>query len=751
MRYEGVEPYLPQSGAPLVVTIDGEEADWLGEGLSIEHRLNAPPSCELGVRLHKGFLVNVGTPAAPQLRSLEDVLPDDALIEVFFASQDPQADRPLFVGHAERFERRATRRGYEARVQCLHEAGTIAERIDRCLVGQLRYRKGQIDWLKDHPGELDDLPPRLYRGLRCIFNPDGARNCDSRIGPLACDPDELGFTAFPLPRFTHSLDPAAQSWSWARVLLYVLYVGRWNSTDGTIGDFGDARMIDLNLAATIQAGGLHAIDPDAAGTPSDPWARLLLAKPASLVLEGRNWWEALQWCSARCGLWVRVEHVQRDGEWRIGLRFGLPGGAARKRFKLCSPGWDAAGHTRDEVTEANNVSNLVLISDRSGAANVVEMHGRPIRYETTIELAPLWAADARWDVDWSSLSPQQRDEALAFFGSEEAEVYQRSSSSFAKFDVGRLWGVCDGQERSAELARSWAPWTAERYALLDPAELGFGEFSDLHGAYTLGMGAVRPRPFEDCASGYGPSSPLPAIVQVSVDGGESWAYLPSGVAAMKRSARVYFEIDDLADEALIFKTGTGELGYVEAYLRGLLRVRVTAGMRGDDVVFTRAESSASLLARPRERLLQRPSDIRIEGREAFTPPQGGTFELGNSQFIGSAIYPEVRRNDVHKLLASADAAIERLDRVRHRGVIETPGLVPPSDAENAYQPGDEIEGVFAQAGASEHDLRMDAADGERYAVCVGVTLTYEPGERPQLQTTVQIEDASTLMRPEAGQ
>ena len=102
------------------------------------------------------------------------------------------------------------------------------------------------------------------------------------------------------------------------------------------------------------------------------------------------------------------------------------------------------------------------------------------------------------------------------------------------------------------------------------------------GEFKRGQHAVRRRPFKECASAQSGTTPWPPIVEINTQSGTgNWFRLPAGVVIVRRDARVWFSAEDLTQ---ITDAQHSNMSLPEAYIRGVLRVRVTAGLEGDRAV-----------------------------------------------------------------------------------------------------------------------------------------------------------------------
>ena len=708
---------------PLIVEVNGMYTPWLGaRQVTVKRPVNGLPTATIRATNKRGLTVNVGSEQSPDHRRLQ-LMPgvlDEDLITIRTA-RGGDADYTVFEGYATQSEY-AAGSGFSVDLHCTYIADDLEQDLARCCAGQLRR-------IPNLTGTQWKVTP-MY-ALPCIFNPDGAKN----YGGF----DLVGGGAgpqVPRPYFADPGDAAAQSWSWARVLLY-WYTwalrteeqegGKWVDVDALdpatwqVGPTGNTRRVllldsvgpgslaDQTLIEFIVSNSLHTINPDSlSSADADPWRAALLAKPRSAALEGLKLLSALDAICMRAGIgyvWETSLPVD-EGPVEHGLRFFTGGDGANvqapKSFKMPSPNFVTSNIGWDVVRQRADVEKAQVSADYRAAVNRMDSLGGAIKYECTIELVPGWAANGDWDVDPNNAAAVSAAVA-ALSGAAWMGKYNTDGASFqANQTVGRLWGLntvgqwsaygrATGHFAAAFYGRALAD--GKRYHDFYGTDGGHSNcfWGELTGAY---QHSLRRRPFESLVTQSYPGVPRPPLIEVSYDSGSTWRGVPAGVEVTQRDSRIYFQANNLAADVSDPATGRS---FAECYIRGTLRVRITAGIRGDEIAYIAPRySSGSLVRRAQSGRLQRRQDFKIEIREdvAYVNDAGENvmFFGGNSQFKGSGL-PHGARWDRDTEKVYLGGALKRGDRVRQRGFVQVPELIFPHASDMAYQtvrPGDRL-------------------------------------------------------------
>lgn len=696
-RLPGANPLITD---PLVVLLDGQPVDWLGESIDVTHPINGFPHCTLGVRLAKGYAVNTGTEAVPNHQRIEDVVTDANEIIVKTAREDPALDVELFRGNVGKIMRSTT--GPDRVSLDLEFIGAILDReLDYFILGQTRPA-------------ISDLiagTQSYDRGEPCVFNPRGRANCYStRVG----GPDD-----FEMPMFWSAGQPDAQMWSWARVFMHLLGRARIGQAHG-IGPVPDINKLtpfdfqDWNLKAVVNQDDLldRDIGTDPVQNPqmeSNPWARYLWGKPQSFVAEGLSWWDAMKAAAMHAGIGMVWEHRRdENGNGKWGIRFiltdiGLAGEFGRS-VPVYLPGNAYTTHDKDwgTVRQAANVASVALASDYTNVVNTKSMLGHRTKYEFTVELLPLWMPNDDWDVDTAD-AQAVADAIAASDGTAFLAKYVTNGADHRDDNtiVGRAWGlnttgIFDNHYRYSP------PFNESRYRLFNLYDVQAGEAVNMATNPDLGTARtiLKPRPFETCVTTDANGIPLAPLVEASFDSGATWHRVNVDAKISGYDARIYLRVEDLG---AIVNPSTGNVpqqqrNFVYAYISGNLRLRVTAGMYGDFPVFVpRAQINRTLSNQSRGqavRNLNMQRDLRDDD---------AGFSGGNSQFKGSS-RPAKPRDDTAAATQALYSSIYNSDRINNVGVITLPEIVffygnPDDDQNNSgYRPGDLISGIFDVTG-----------------------------------------------------
>ncbi len=767
---EGANPRNPVERDPLVVTIDGQIVRWLGADISIVHRVNDFPQATLGVAIARGFGVDNGADGHPAIAPLHEIINDGQVIEIGTGRDDLALDVNLFRGHVARRSHRND--GPDSASITLEHIGTDLHYLPRfTVVGQVRPNGDGYNAVISDPAA--PIPLMVAKTLPAIFNLNNRPNCwshqvdypDVELGPggvTGTMPVRAFFDGQRAP------DGEAVYWSWARVFAYLFYVARRNGAgagqEGFPGHWGDSeRFFDWNLLDIIKDRELLQIEPESVGNPAslqDPWTRVLLERPVNHVIDGLSWWDALKATCLRAGINFAWEPRQdsANGYWHWGLRFFLADAdpVARdgnRRVQIRFPS-DALNTQQPlaNIRRFADASSLQIAADYSKVRNSGQVVGGPNHYEVTVELVPGWPANGDWDVDPGSQSAV--DAAIANIGSAGwSNKYDGSQPGNVGADrlVGRYWVLnTQGQFSAAQYGRLFGPFTAARYGLFDLADVGAGE-----GQGRRGKGFPRPRPFGPQVTTLQGTKRNEPEVEVSFNGGSSWVRANLSITVLRVDAAIAIREAKLGD--FVDPSGNTSETFATAYIRGLLRVRITATLQGDVAIgvdrFVSTAGSLSQRARHRLYLKRDAVVLRREDRDGF----GG----GNSKYQGSG-FPSAERDDFTQVDHFMVSEINGNDRVPHVGSIELPEIVFYEDRNGnpdfatGYRPGDLVDAIVAEPTATggEWVLPLDTRPGERGAVIAALEWRYSEGtpERGGMayNTRIQLEAQSSLAQFRQG-
>lgn len=714
-----------------------ETLPFLGAGLEVTWPVNSLPTARLDVTLAEGWGVALGEGVAAMTVPLRDLVSDDHEIVIETAHADASVNTRLFEGFVSRISAAARPHVRTAELYLVALPDVLRTEGAALVYGQLRVPLSEL-------GGGEAALPRLYDGLDCVLNPNGRGNCG--LTRLQVPRTGGGTDTWTLPVFVSPEQSDAVRWTWARWLLYLLAWPRLIYGDRAlvtgVGTFtrygfheappelGDATGAHADLHALITERGYECLEPDESGAQSDPWARALLGMPLNFAAEAMNWADAWQHTCARAGIGYRWELQPGDyGEWRYALRAMVPQIARLTTAGLPSVYFDTSTKTPAQIHAAANVEACEFTLDYEAAANSIEAVGATQRFEVTLELVPGWELDDHWDVD--AANAPAIDAALAWAGepgeeNEFAARYARSGSEHYRYAlVGRLWGLNTYGAWDMRW-RPWGPWTIERYAIFD---------LHLHGGVgdpdegLVGLYAPRPRRFLPCLTGNVPHAPLPPLLETSADSGASWVQMPGQFTVSRGDLRVYLADDDLrAVEVPV--AGADPLSLVEAYIRGRLRLRITASIEGDYRLRGLAYQVPGGLGR-RERHVQLL-------RSAWDWRRRDAMYAGNSRF-NRALHPDApdswadARDDRVAMSGEAARVGELLAGVRHRGSVQVPWIVwPRFDAAggplSGYMPGNQVQALQSE---------LDPVSGAHWDWALNVLDPAEPAQRYSMIAAVR--------------
>lgn len=756
----GADPFILD---PLIVEVGNEAGDlmqvgWAGHAWVVRQPLDELPTASIEVRLDRGWGVNAGTAANPVFVPLHTRVNDAQRIRIRTARPSPSDDIVLIDGFVEAI-RYSTQGGRSATLNVV-AAGDVL-RTEWLVHGQ---------WWINKAGQTgaDTAPvPIEVDALDCVFNPDGAGNRRALLHRMnVAFPDDFeGTPMVMVPLFTHTRDPNRKLWTWAGIFVHLLARGRFYGTYnlnrlGRAGADGFREIVGedhMTLWQRIKRYGYDQWDPDLAPDAGDPWARALCAVPMSHSIEGLSWLDALKWTCARSGVhfaWDCAKDASGQTYW--GPRFVVPGAARSCTVFLPSTDYAVHGKTWAQVVEDANVTSVNLEQSFREVVNCVALRGAANRHEVTIELVPGWAPNSDWDVDPGNAAAVQAavDAALTDGWASKYNTNGGAFESGGNTLIGRLWGVNTWGAWTA-FGRGFGPFQSGRYTLFDFKDVRLNNVVEGH--EREGENTVRPRTWRQCLSGLLPNYPYSPRVEVSWDSGSTWFYLAGDVYLSQSDLRIYLETEDLRN--VICPAGSqARKSLVEAYIRGTLRIRITAGFEHDAAIglddVRAVEPSGS--RRLRKLLVQRKGDWQLALRDddPIGGGRGGNSQWNRSLYPNAAVRPAQQRNDSERMVTDAVRLLAQTDRVRWRGPIMLAGIVLPGPRSTdcstmpygdggeiqGYRAGDVVEQIAAEDTSDPcHDLPLAVGGEGSGAVIAEVSLRYQL-DPPAFSTTLQLED-----------
>jgi len=353
----------------------------------------------------------------------------------------------------------------------------------------------------------------------------------------------------------------------------------------------------------------------------------------------------------------------------------------------------------------------------------------------TVELKPGWKPDDWWDIDPDD--PDAVDAAIAWLDSDEwAERYVLSSGDGTSYQyrrVGRYWALNeDGAFKAADYQRSHGPWSAaSAWEVFDfRSTAGVAELTFRGDAgWSVRRRRFLPTRATDAQSiGEVPDAyQFKHEAQFSFDGGTTWTNYIVNVTSEPDRCAITIPTADLR----AFTDDDGE-SFASAYLRGLLRVRITANIESDDRMYgfvpPPEEGSPVVFAELSDRQGRLARRLRGSADSAFWDTY--LFRLPGS------------RDDQDEADAIARRMMNELRDRRAPGQVTIPFLLRDDDSAPwpNYRIGDEILGI--RTGDADTSFTVGGSWADQVARCprvTAVTLRYfrAPAE---ISTTLQIDD-----------
>ena len=605
--------------------------------------------------------------------------------------------------------------------------------------------------------------------LQTIFNPGGRPNCS----PTPIDLNVIDDQTEPVYVFTDVGDPEAEYWTVARILRYIDFALLQKPIDpGTNLDV--PRTSDPDHPEKMRRQGrwsaygldhanldqlISAMVPLQAEFGSEFVDRNLLRVLPDVAIDHMNAIEAFSYVADRAGVMFSSRFVALAGgdtlgllEWTVLGDHSGPGGDSYPTggFNTGSASTGAGNpNTGDYSTRglflyvpsdvsdlptsiynANSRENATegsIVMDESSVRRSVRVTGDADEFEGTWELRPGWLPDAWLDVDPNDSAAVseaiERIRTAAFQQRYVLDKIEQPEVLEAYGAVLRRWVLNEhGGYRAADYKRASGPWSTE--AIWDPYDFraeGSVDMLDVRGAngWSVRRRSFRPtiaRFFDPTAV----SDPveLGMLVQISYDGGQTWYYHEYSTWNDPRECGIYFKANDLA--SIIDPTDRRE-NFVSQFIRGNLRVRITANIQGDDAL----QGYAGPQAR---------SWVEIDSNEYISRRGQYARQLrsqANSNLaLGAVLTPD--RDDSNEANGLAQRLRDEFQARRVTGNVTIPYLLRDGLAPwPGYRLGDEIVGILTSESRTFMPLRGNASGTQPSPRVVGITYRYQdsPAER----------------------
>lgn len=403
---------------------------------------------------------------------------------------------------------------------------------------------------------------------------------------------------------------------------------------------------------------------------------------------------------------------------------------------------DEAGRSEPELVASSNVSEGVVILDDSGRRKAVRVGGSPARFEMTVMLVPGWESDAAWDVDQGS--PQAIDDAIeaATDTAEEGTAWERkyitgwnTQENVGKSAVGRYWVLNeDGGFRADRFKRTSGPWsTDEAWHPYDFAVAG--GVTDLKKRGASGWSCRRRRFLPPLAINGSVAEiqdrcdEVGFQIAISFHGDTGpWYYHQCSADVLAHRCGIFISENDLRT---IQPADEGD-NFVSAYIRGNLRVKVTAVIEGDDAVYG-YDGPSSLCALPWTEYVDRRGKLGRDLRHAAKNDYYDTHKLKLPK----------DRDDTVQADALARRMLSEFEIRRACGQGSTPYLVQSRNDVpwDGFGVGDEVRHIITGDYRSTMSLVSGNSTDARSPRVHGVTYRWsrDPAET---STTIELEDGS---------
>lgn len=544
---------------------------------------------------------------------------------------------------------------------------------------------------------------------------------------------------------------------------------------------------------------LAAAEPASTGTPR---AMALRSQPATVTVQGMSVLESLALLADTCGMMMEARcDPDYNGRALHYVRFSVRGDWIDDTGILPDPGGELHGpdtppqveHPSSRLVELHVASDgaawpdaideeaAALRSSAHGEGGMLTLDearlrthavriGQPCEYEVTAghvitawppgqasrSLLPGWEVDAWWDVN--PADEQAVNQALARIDGEEwRRNYGDLARSLTRHHVGRLWVLNeDGRFRGPFYQRSFGPFSGaglwRPYGWATQTQVMDLVLAPPGGAArgNAGWSARRRRFLPTIAvlregSNLGDDTAhLPPLVEISFDAGETFR------AAERCGATVVID-----EERCAVRFGNANLTEIEdpedrvtlpeAYIRGLLRVKVTANIESDDAAWGWAREmpvppggpawTSVACGRGRRRLRVRPT---------------GSAPAANSQYVSNPDYfahvRGVNQSDQAVLVAIANQVRDESLSPVWSGPVSMPWWQRDSNQAplRGYRVGDEVRALRTRDATTHIDMGAGRAlfgAATRLARISAVALHYSAPAT--LSTTLELEHDRT--------
>ncbi len=631
-------------------------------------------------------------------------------------------------------------------------------------------------WRRTRAAFLEGLSEDLGReccrvGVPLVFNPGGRANCD---------PDPLEFDdGTKVYIFTDPDNARAVPWTVAKMLRYIQWAAvepappyslqadrydvLYNSLDHGLTDPGvmwtsyglQHANLDEILAADLE-GSVTLLESAPNNADGGAGIAALLRAYPDIAMEGFSVAECFAFLADRAGMLIdswsefdlagqsvtKVKFAVRGHRWADEDVEGPPDapGSMTRGVYLYIPADRRQEDPAEFPTEAKLLAEgcategRIMLDDSSVRGSVVVL-GETAQHEMTVELKPGWTPDAWWDINHDD--DDEVEAAIERLDTDEwANRYVTSTPSSTNMQyrhVGRLWVLNeDGAFRAAACQRTYGPWSSseawEPYDFRNVAGVNELTFRGDAGW------SVRRRRFlptratnADAPDSVDAADEFGIMVEISFDGGSSWMRYVVNVTNEPTRCAITFPEADLR----AFEDGDGE-SFATAYLRGNLRVRVTANVESDDRMYgfePPPEDGAPVVF---AELLDRQERL---ARRLRGSADSALWAAYNFHYPGS-------RDDQQEADAIARRVLAELRDRRSPGQVTIPFLLRDDDTAPwpNYRIGDEILGV--RTGDADTSFLVGGSWNDQVGRAPRITaINYRYSRSPaEVATILQIDD-----------